>query len=255
MQAYRVRLDSQGLAPASINVRLSAIRKLAGEASDNGLLDPGIAAGIARVRGVRQLGQRVGTWLTLETADRLLNVPDLSTVRGKRDVVMLALLLGCGLRRQEAARLECEQIQQRDYRWAIIDLRGKHGRIRSVPMPTWGKLAIDAWSKATGLTVGRILRAVNKADKIVGTGFSGEAILQNVRRLASEIGIVITPHDLRRTFAQLAHRGEAAIDQIQLSLGHASLVTTERYLGVKQDFKDAPCDRLGLKLDQRLTAD
>ena len=64
-----------------------------------------------------------------------------------------------------------------------------------------------------------------------------------------EIGVAdIAPHDLRRTFAKLAHKGRAALEQIQLSLGHASIQTTERYLGVRQDLADAPCDRLGLKL-------
>ena len=52
---------------------------------------------------------------------------------------------------------------------------------------------------------------------------------------------------VRRTFAQLAHKGDAPLEQIQLSLGHASVQTTERYLGVKQDLTSAPCDVLGLK--------
>ena len=56
----------------------------------------------------------------------------------------------------------------------------------------------------------------------------------------------ITPHDLRRTFAKLAHLGRAPLEQIQISLGHASIQTTERYLGLKQNLHDAPCDRLGL---------
>ena len=56
----------------------------------------------------------------------------------------------------------------------------------------------------------------------------------------------ITPHDLRRTFAKLAHPGRAPLEQIQISLGHASIQTTERYLGLKQNLHDAPCDRLGL---------
>ncbi len=62
------------------------------------------------------------------------------------------------------------------------------------------------------------------------------------------IGVEITPHDLRRTFAKLAHQGRVPLEQIQLSLGHASIQTTERYLGVRQDLHDAPCDRLGLDI-------
>ena len=62
------------------------------------------------------------------------------------------------------------------------------------------------------------------------------------------MGGSLAPHDVRRTFAKLAHKGRAALEQIQLSLGHASIVTTERYLGVRQDLHDAPCDRLGIRL-------
>ncbi|MBA3632740.1 MAG: site-specific integrase [Acidobacteria bacterium] len=58
----------------------------------------------------------------------------------------------------------------------------------------------------------------------------------------------IAPHDLRRTFAKLAHKGGSPIDQIQLSLGHDSIQTTEKYLGVEQDLTDAPCDHLGLRI-------
>ena len=62
------------------------------------------------------------------------------------------------------------------------------------------------------------------------------------------LGVQVRPHDLRRTFAKLAHKGGAPIDQIQLSLGHSSIQTTERYLGVDQDLTTAPCDVLGLRL-------
>lgn len=61
------------------------------------------------------------------------------------------------------------------------------------------------------------------------------------------MGVAIAPHDLRRTFAKLAHQGRAALEQIQISLGHASIQTTERYLGVEQDLLDAPCDHLGIR--------
>jgi integrase len=67
---------------------------------------------------------------------------------------------------------------------------------------------------------------------------------------AQKIGIQVAPHDLRRTFAKLAHKGGSPLEQIQLSLGHASIKTTEVYLGVDQDFTNAPCDFLGLRLDQ-----
>src|SRR5207253_11394054 len=137
--------------PASITTRMPTIRKLAAEAADNGLLDPELAAGISRVKSVKSVGIRVGNWLTLRQSQALLSAPDIATVKGLRDRAILAVLLGCGLRRSEVAALTFSHVQQRDGRWCIVDLRGKHGRIRTVPMPTWVKVAIDAWTAATAV--------------------------------------------------------------------------------------------------------
>ena len=75
-----------------------AIRKLAGEAADNGLLDPQIAGGIRAVKGARQEDRRTGNWLTHEEAQDWLKAPDTRAVRGRRDRALLAVLIGCGLR-------------------------------------------------------------------------------------------------------------------------------------------------------------
>ena len=113
------------------------MRKLAVEAADNGLLAPELAAGIARVKSAKAKGVRVGNWLSIQQAQTLLSAPDVSTKRGLRDRAMVAVLLGCGLRRSEVAGPTLRHIQQRDNRWCIVDLVGKHGRVRTVPMPTW----------------------------------------------------------------------------------------------------------------------
>src|SRR5450755_5091120 len=131
---------------------MSAIRKLASEAADNGLIAPEIAAGIARVKSVKSTGVRVGNWLTLRQAQALLSAPDAATVKGLRDRAIIAVLLGCGLRRSEVAALTISHIQQRDGRWCIVDLLGKHGRVRTVPMPAWVKVATDAWTSPAGVT-------------------------------------------------------------------------------------------------------
>src|SRR5215472_16598888 len=141
--AWRVALEHRGLGAVSINVRITAVRKLAVEAGDNGLLAPEIAAGITRVKGVASKGVRLGNWLSAKQAQALLNTHDVARTKGLRDRAILAVLLGCGLRRSEVAALTFGHIQQRDGRWCIVDLLGKHGRVRTVPMPTWVKVAID----------------------------------------------------------------------------------------------------------------
>src|SRR5215471_9585158 len=161
--AWRVALEARGLGAVSINVRITAVRKLAVEAADNGLLAPELANGITRVKGVASKGIRLGNWLSVKQAQILLNTPDVTTTKGLRDRAILAVLLGCGLRRSEVAALTVGHVQQRDGRWCIVDLVGKHGRVRTVPMPTWVKVAIDAWTTDVGIVDGHIFRPVNRA--------------------------------------------------------------------------------------------
>src|SRR6202158_732360 len=129
VSAWRVALEARGLGSISINVRITAVRKLAVEAADNGLLAPELAAGITRIKGVRSKGVRVGNWLSMRQAQALLNAPDATTTKGLRDRAILAILLGCGLRRSEVAALTAGHVQQRDGRWCIVDLVGKHERL------------------------------------------------------------------------------------------------------------------------------
>jgi site-specific recombinase XerD len=247
VQAWRATLETAGVAASSINVRLSAVKKLAAEAADNGLVAPEVAATIARVKGAKRHGVRAGKWLTLEQAERLLELPSRATNKGRRDRALLALLVGCGLRRQELAGLRIEDIQQRDGRWCVVDLAGKGNRIRTVPMPSWAKAAVDDWLAAAGFSAGLVLGSLNKGDRITGQGMSAQSIYDVVEAYGKQLGAAIAPHDVRRTFAKLAHKGRAPLEQIQISLGHASIQTTERYLGVTQDLTDAPCDHLGIR--------
>src|ERR1051326_1178471 len=92
VSAWRASLETRGLGSSSIIIRMSAIRKLAGEAADNGLIAPELAAGIARVKSVKSTGVRVGNWLSLRQAQALLSAPDITTVKGLRDRAMLAVL-------------------------------------------------------------------------------------------------------------------------------------------------------------------
>src|SRR5215469_1317705 len=157
--AWRVALEARGLGSISINVRITAVRKLAIEAADNGLLPPEIAAGITRIKGVASKGVRLGNWLSAKQVQALLNAPDATTKKGRRDRAILAVLLGCGLRRSEVAALTMGHIQQRDGRWCIVDLTGKHGRVRTVPMPTCVKVAIDDWTAEAGVVSRRVFQA------------------------------------------------------------------------------------------------
>ena len=278
---YRIHLESLCLAANTINQHLAAVRRLAHEAADAGLLSPDLAAGIARVKGVKQLGQRSGNWLTQEQSADVLRRSRGESLRAKRDYAMLAMLFGCGLRRSELAGLELDDIQTRQGHWAIVDLIGKGGHIRTVPIPHWAKQALDEWISAAGITKGRIFRAVARGGKIWGSGISENVVWYVVRGCCQRAGLEhIAPHDLRRyaesgnmpnlvgrkwdectnprltrvrhsgcvrhsptcstallcrmrnrrrTCAKLCHTNGGELEQIQFLLGHASVLTTERY--------------------------
>jgi integrase len=136
---YRIHLEQKQLAPTTINLRLAAVRRVAYEAADSGLLSPELAAGTRRVKGVRRIGLRVGNWLTAEQGKQLLAGKQIDDIRGKRNYAMLALLIGCGLRRGELLALNCKSIQLREEHWVIADLNRKPGTSELFPFPPGSK--------------------------------------------------------------------------------------------------------------------
>jgi integrase len=191
-----------------------------------------------------------GNWLTPEQGRRLLGCTRPSTVRELRDHAMVAMLIGCGLGRAELLDLRLDSIQQREEHWVIADLVGKGGHVRTVPIPTWVKAAVDAWTTVAAITNGPFFRAINRAGGVWGDGMSAKVPWDIVRASAARAGIdKLPPHDLRRTCARLCYFAGGELDQIQFLLGHVSMQTTERYLGCKQRLRVAVNDRLGIEPD------
>jgi integrase len=247
LMEYRAAMLEKGLSASTVNVRLSAVRKLVGEAQRNGIIGAEEAANLAGVPNLTQKGTRVGNWLTRDQAKELLTVPDRSKIKGKRDYVILALLLGCALRRQELASLDIEAIQMREGRWVLPDLRGKGGRVRTVAIPVWVKQGINAWMVAAKIEDGRLLRPLSKSGKLIGDELGAWAVWSVVEQAAKQIGIErFGAHDLRRTCAKLCRKNGGDLEQIKFLLGHSSIQTTERYLGSEQDLAVAVNDNLGL---------
>jgi site-specific recombinase XerD len=245
---YRIHLEGRLLAPGTINVRLAAVRRLAYEAADTGLLSPDLAAGIRRVKGAKKLGMRLGNWLTVEEARSLWQLPHMHTVKGKRDRAILAVLLGCGLRRKELIDLTLEHVQRREDHWAIVDLVGKGGHIRTVPMPDWVKQTMNEWLAVAEITRGKIFRCVCRKGVVWGTDITEKVVWHVVKEYAGRLGISkLAPHDLRRSCARFCHDSGGELEQIQFLLGHVSVQTTEKYLGCKQRFRQAVNDRLGIE--------
>jgi site-specific recombinase XerC len=138
---------------------------------------PASAAGIRRVKGAKRLGVRIGNWLTIEQAKGLLQEQPCEGLRAKRDRAILAILIGCGLRRAELVGLKAQDFQIREEHWVIADLIGKGKHIRTVPVPVWVKRALDCWTAAAEITGGTIFRRVNRMGKLLGLGDHAEGNL------------------------------------------------------------------------------
>jgi len=235
---YRDELQQRGLAASTINTRLSAIRKLAREARYNGYLTADLAYPIEEIKNIKETGVREGNWLSREQVRKLLNAPDGNTLKGLRDRAILAVLVGAGLRCSECAGLQFKHLKQVDGSWAIVDIVGKGNKIRTVPIANWVKEYIDEWAEAANISEGFVFRSMRRGDHLAGENISRHAIWEVVK------GYGVAPHDLRRTFSKLARKGGAPLEQLQFSLGHDSLKTTQVYLGIDQDFQDSPSRRL-----------
>ena len=239
---WRRAMDRENKSVGTINTRLTAVRMLVKEARRSKLLSADEVAELLDVPNLPQRGEPTGIWLTVEQARQLLAVPLRNTLRGKRNYCVLAILLGCGLRREELCRLDIDHLRKRDGRWVIENLRGKGGRVRQVAIPEWVMEAISDWLVATKIRDGRLIRQ-RTLDPV---GLSVGTTRKIGNKTAQKIGVAdFSPHDLRRTCAQLCRKNGGLLEQIQLMLGHSSLVTTERYLGTKQNFKNAPNDNMG----------
>jgi integrase len=252
IRGYMEYLLRNGYSPATINQRLSALRSLAKELYLGGVIPQRSADNIIDLENVPKSGTRTGFWLTDFQSRKLIKTPDRETLKGKQEALIIALLLGCALRREEASELRTEQIQKRNGHYIIANLEGKGNKTRTIPIAPWVADIIKDWKKATGITGGKLLRAVNRGDELAGRlmtrgghktdgGVSPTAIYNIVKDLAKRALLPeLSPHSLRRTWANTAYRQEAPLDQIQKILGHSSLKTTEIYLGLNQVDLDDP---------------
>jgi site-specific recombinase XerD len=231
LELFLAFCDREGKSSSTVGVHLAAIKALTRAAVLGGLMAAETAASINDVKGAPRRGNRIGNWLTREQAQELLSLPDRESLKGKRDYAILALLVGCGLRRTElVSEVKVGAIAQRENRWVLVDITGKGNRVRSVAVPAWVKAAIDAWTTAAGITEGKIFRAVRKGGKVWGEDLTPGAVLQIVQQYARAMGLEkLAPHDMRRTCAKLCRKRGGDLEQIKFLLGHASIQTTERY--------------------------
>jgi len=256
---YKQSLVEANKSTSSVNLALASIRFFVRQAAKHNFITEDLAKQIAAIPSIKGRGQKLGNWLTKAELEALLSQPHKSPFAGSllayRDQAILSVLGGAGLRRSEVAALRFEQIVSRDNRWILADIVGKRNVTRSVPIANWIKNMLDGWLLIAQISSGFVFRSVSwKAGQLSQalqeTQVADETISNAVSRYSVlAIGKQISAHDLRRSFARLASENGCPLEQIQLSLGHSSLLTTQIYLGSRQNLQNAPSDFLHLEIE------
>jgi site-specific recombinase XerD len=194
-------------------------------------------------------GEKAHLWMSGAQVEQITSTPDRSTPAGRRDWIVLAVLLGAGLRRSEMASITFDSLKRQPMKngqmRAVLSVRGKGAKDRVIPIQPLLEQRIREWQKEAG--AGFIARAVNKSGTINGS-LSDHAVNDIVKKYGAMIGLPeLEAHDCRRTFAQLGYYAGVPVEQISMVLGHESIETTMDYLGLDINIDSTVSDFIPLK--------
>lgn len=188
-------------------------------------------------------GSKAHAWLSQAEVKKLLATCNTNTLQGKRDRIVIGLLVGAGLRREELANLTFDDIVLQPVKGkfrTVLNVKGKGAKDRGVPIRDSLAEALTDWQAIVGS--GFVARSVLKGDRI-GDSLSAIGIFHIVRSAGSAIGKAeLAPHDLRRSYAQIGLDSGVSIVQISKLLGHASVATTQKYLNLDLDLSTTISD-------------
>ena len=224
------KLKNKNIAPSTINLYLYAMKGVAREAFNNDVMPQLAYLKISIMKGMAYQRLPVGRSLTAYQCRKLLKICDDETLRGKRDKALLALMMGCGLRRAEVVGLKMEHWNAKESTFTFI---GKGNKQRKVYLPPDLEPILQSWFLARGKTEGTLFPAIyqGSGDPVFGSkNMLPSTVYRIVKRRATQAKIPkITPHDLRRTFASKMLEAGVDLFVLQQSMGHASLAITARY--------------------------
>jgi len=253
--AFRNVMVKAGYSPSTINRRLSTIRQLLEDAKERGIVEQNVAK---KVKGLPDAWTPRSCALTSQEAQALLDAPDTTTLLGKRDKVILSLMLLCGLRVSEVVALTPSQITT-SYSHHVLRFMGKGKKRATVKIPEPLMELIEKYEKASALAGRQIGRRdplfvhIARQERDDGVQYlprsnealSTRAVAKLVKRYARQAGLdpeAVHPHALRHSFVTLAIDGGAKVFRVQRAARHASVTTTQRYYSPKEDLEDNPSD-------------
>jgi len=197
-------------------------------------------------------GTKAHTWLS-QAQVKEITAACSDDLIGRRDWIVLGLLLGAGLRRDELSNLTFDAIKQQPTRGGkvrnVLEVTGKGNKTRVIPISTLLAQRLASWKFEIGS--GKIARSVTKGKTAaIGESLSTIGIFKLVSSYGAKINKAnLAPHDLRRTYAQLGYEAGIPLTQLQTLLGHESINTTQRYLDLALDLETTVSDFIPLSGD------
>ncbi len=187
-------------------------------------------------------GEKAHVWLTQAEVKRLVGLCD-DSLSGRRDRIVLSILLGAGLRREELANLTFDAIKQQGTR-TVLEVVGKGSKSRIIPISEKLASILSEWQQIA--SSGFVVRSVG-ANREIGESLSSVQIFRIVRAYGERISKPkLAAHDLRRTYAELGYQSGVPITQISKLLGHSSVSTTQKYLNLDLDLEVTASDFIPL---------
>jgi site-specific recombinase XerD len=229
VNAYKSHLVASGQGVAAINQSLSAIRKLVQEGADNGAIEPALAAGIARVKGIKNETLPAGRSISAgELTALLTGCANDPTPAGARDAAMLALLYAGGLRRAELVGLARADYDEATGELKILHAKGR--KQRTAHLSGGARAALTDWLAVRGEAPGPLFVPIRRGGHLQGRPLTAQAVYHILSERAKQVGVKdISPHDFRRTFVGDLLDAGADIATVQRMAGHADISTTARY--------------------------
>jgi len=222
-------LQVSGRAPATINTYLSALKGTAREAWMMKQMDTESYQQILSVRAVRGSRLTRGRALAPQEIHALFRSCEQDTgCKGPRDAAMLAVMLGCGLRRSEVVDLDYASILHQEQ--ALL-VRGKGNKERLAFMPENVWIRIHSWTDTIrGEQEGPLFTRIRAGDDVTSKRMTPQAVYHILGQRRTESGIDgCAPHDLRRTFASMMLDNGEDLITVRDAMGHASVTTTQKY--------------------------
>lgn len=227
--AIRTKLQEQGLAFATVNAILAAVRGVCREAFRLGQMDGEELARIRELPPIKGSRLPAGRALPAIEIQRLMDVcAQDETAAGRRDAALFAVLYVGGLRRDEVSHLDAGDYNPETSELVIRS--GKGNKARAVYVGNGAGAAMRDWITARGNEPGALFYAINKGGKIIPRGITGQAVYNILERRGKQAGIdTFHPHDLRRSFISDLLEAGADIATVAALAGHSNITTTARY--------------------------